>query len=331
MSVTPGRSARLVYDDFVGRRSADVLVVAETPERYRIATVGDKPVKLAGRDRWLEPGKTALVPKRAIEFGVSYSDAELHARGADFRFGRWQDVLADVECDAAIFDAPYGERTHKGHDAGTKQRNQLLCSSALELGYEFLTPADVEQIVEHWEPRTRGWFCTMTCDDLAPVWKAALARSGRYVFPTLPVLEFYRPRLLGDGPGMDAVFMIVARPKSRAFLARKWGSLPGHYKRHEGEGRASRMGGKTLGVMRDIVGDYTRPGELVCDMFAGVCTTGRAALELGRRFVGCERHQPTWAAGRTRLLEPLAVEMFADAGKSAPEQFELSWCAEKHA
>lgn len=241
----------------------------------------------------------------------------------DYRLGRWQDVLADVECDAAIFDGPYGERTHKGHDAGTKQRNQLLCSSAVPLGYEWLTPDDVEQIVEHWSPRTRGWFCAMSCDDLAPVWKSALTRAGRYVFPALPVLEFYRPRLLGDGPGMDSVFLTVARPKSKAFLAQRWGSLPGHYEREDGEPRPRRMGGKSLSVMRAIVGDYSRPGDLVCDMFGGDATTGRAAIELGRRFIGCEKDPEAWAAGLERLREPVALDLFAPPLAPPAEQTSL--------
>jgi hypothetical protein len=62
------RPARLCFDDWAGTRSSSVLVVSETPKRYRIAPVGAEPVKLAGRNRWLEPGKTALVPKTAVRF-----------------------------------------------------------------------------------------------------------------------------------------------------------------------------------------------------------------------------------------------------------------------
>lgn len=253
---------------------------------------------------------------------------------ADYRLGRWQDVLADVECDAAIFDAPYGERTHRGHDAGTKQRNQLLCSSAVDLGYDYLTPRDVREIVRHWSPRTRGWFCTITSHDLIPHWEHALRKAGRYVFAPLPVLEFYRPRLIGEGPGSRAVFLIVARPRTAEFLGMKWGSLPsdyrgplptdllprGHYERTDGDSRPRRMGGKTLSVMRAIVGDYTRPDDLVCDMFGGDATTGRAAIELGRRFIGCERDPEAWAAGLARLRERVALDLFAAPTAPQAEQ-----------
>lgn len=45
---------------------------------------------------------------------------------------------------------------------------------------------------------------------------------------------------------------------------------------------------KPVAVMRWLVGATTQPGELVCDPFAGSGTTGIAATELGRRFIGIE-------------------------------------------
>ena len=40
--------------------------------------------------------------------------------------------------------------------------------------------------------------------------------------------------------------------------------------------------------MRDIIEDFTLPGDLVLDPFAGSGTTGVACRMLGRRFVGWE-------------------------------------------
>lgn len=42
-----------------------VVIVGETAKRYRIRA--DKPTRLAGRNRWLKPGETALVPKHAVQ------------------------------------------------------------------------------------------------------------------------------------------------------------------------------------------------------------------------------------------------------------------------
>lgn len=242
----------------------------------------------------------------------------------DLRHGRWQDVMIDVECDHCIFDAPFGERTHKGHDAGSRQRDQLLCTNSRELEYAFLTEDDVHEIVKSWAPRTRGWLNPITSHDLIPAWESAFEAAGRYWFAPIPILEFYRPRLLGDGPGSRAVFMVPSRPRSREFLDQKWGSLPsdyrgplptdmlprGHYERSTGESRPERMGGKCLSVMQSIVRDYSRPGELIADMFGGHYTTALAAGIERRRAVSCEQKEDIHLAGLARVRAGYTPTMF---------------------
>ena len=228
----------------------------------------------------------------------------------EIRLGRWQDVLTDVECDAWISDPPYGRRTHEGHDDAATGINQA--AGARELGYSWLEPADVHEIVEHWSPRTRGWFAAMTSHDLIPHWEAALDAAGRYAFAPIPIIGRYIPRMCGDGPGSGIVWMIVARPRSAAFIARGWGSMPNRYEQPPGEGRSSkrRMGGKSLGMLRAIVRDYSRPGEVVCDPFAGNGTGPRAAQEEGREAVGSEVDPEAWEIARDWLAEPVSGALF---------------------
>jgi hypothetical protein len=106
--------------------------------------------------------------------------------------------------------------------------------------------------------------------------------------------------------------------------------LPGAYLRRKGDvvwtppSGAKRIGGKPLGLMREIVDDYSAPGEVVCDPFGGHATTLRAAIELGRRAVGCEVDETVWSDGLARLRRPVALDLFADRGASADvEQFGL--------
>jgi len=56
-------------------------------------------------------------------------------------------------------------------------------------------------------------------------------------------------------------------------------------------------------LARDLITSYSNPGDLVCDPLAGLCTTGKWAVLLGRSFIGWEIHRPYWRAGRRRLLE----------------------------
>lgn len=56
----------LCLDGWMGYTETAVIVIGETPKRYRIRAVTN--TKLAGRARWLRPGEVALVPKYAIKF-----------------------------------------------------------------------------------------------------------------------------------------------------------------------------------------------------------------------------------------------------------------------
>lgn len=60
------RYGYLRLDSFAGRSERKVEIVSETPKRYRIRAI--EATKLAGRQRWIQPGETALVPKYAIRF-----------------------------------------------------------------------------------------------------------------------------------------------------------------------------------------------------------------------------------------------------------------------
>lgn len=251
----------------------------------------------------------------------------------DLRLGRWQNVL-DVEVDATISDPPYGQRTHEGHNSA---ENTAISGFRNDIDYLHWTPADVHEFVSFWSPRTRGWIVGMTSHDLIPAWEEAFRAVGRYVFAPLPYLDLGKgPRVLGDGPASWTVQIIVARPRLMTWLegwraSRKARgcktSLPGGYTRLEGDvvwsppGKGKRIGGKPPGLMRRIVDDYSEPGDLVCDPFAGHATTLRVALELGRRAIGAEVDPEHYAAALERLSQPVALELPWSARPAEQEGF----------
>jgi site-specific DNA-methyltransferase (adenine-specific) len=247
--------------------------------------------------------------------------------GWDLRLGRWQDVLADVECDAKIDDPPYGQRTHEGHNEGSRSVTGCFDNP---IDYTHWTPDHVHEFVRHWSPRTRGWMVSMTSHDLIPAWEAALSEAGRLAFAPLPYVDMGKgPRVLGDGPASWTVQIIVARPRSQSWLddwrkdrsgAGLSRSLPGAYLRGRGDvvwkpaNGSRRIGGKPLGVMRAIVRDYSRPGDVVCDPFAGHGTTLLAAAIEGRRAVGSEMDAEAHAAAVARLSGGYTPDLFAALG-----------------
>lgn len=74
-SSTPERTGYIQLDGWGGRSESKVVVIGETPKRYRIRAIAR--TKLAGRDRYLNAGETTLVPKRALSFTSMYD----HSKG----------------------------------------------------------------------------------------------------------------------------------------------------------------------------------------------------------------------------------------------------------
>ena len=202
----------------------------------------------------------------------------------DLRLGRWEEALDGESCDLLLSDPPFSERTHSGHDAsvgGTRRG----------IGFASWSEEDARRFVESWAPRTRGWFVVETDHVLAPVFEAALAEAGRYVFAPLPyVAPGSRVRLQGDGPACWTTWIVVARPRTKEFA--KWGALPGAYV--GSRGNLPLAGGKPEWLQRQIVRDYSRRGEVVCDPCAGGGSTLRAAVLEGRLALGAEVDPDTY-------------------------------------
>lgn len=239
---------------------------------------------------------------------------------AELRLGRWQDVLADVEVDALITDPPFGERTHAAwregeRHAGKHYKGGIAAKLKRKLiDYQHWTPEDVHAFVAHWAERTRGWIVALTSHDLAPSWQEAFEAAGRYSFAPIPCVTWGGSiRLSGDGPSSWTVWAMVSRPRTRAF--QKWGTLPGAYLVQGGQNTWLREGsgggrGKPLDLMKHLVCDYSRPGDIIGDPCSGRATTGVAALLKGRRFIGAEVDEPTYLEGLARLRQTAPVDLF---------------------
>jgi hypothetical protein len=227
----------------------------------------------------------------------------------DLRLGDYRETLADVTCDLLCVDAPYSARTHGGHDAGTRSddsgdgyghRRQTRA-----INYAGWEPDDVRECVEFFAPRTRGWMVSITDHVLAPVWADAMESVGLYAFAPIPLVEIgSRVRLSGDGPSSWTCWIIAARPRTgndrtgRPYS--KWGTLRGAYV-YTGRGDRTVMGGKTSWSMTDMINDYSRPGDTVCDPCAGGGTTLLAARKLGRDAIGSELDPETHHKASMRL------------------------------
>ena len=60
---------------------------------------------------------------------------------------------------------------------------------------------------------------------------------------------------------------------------------------------------KPVALMEDLIKTYSNPGDLVLDFTMGSGTTGVAAMNLGRRFIGIERDENYFNISCGRILE----------------------------
>lgn len=199
------------------------------------------------------------------------------------------------------------------------------------LTYAAWSPADVQAFVAWAAPRTRGWMVSITDDVLWPVWRDAMEAEGRYAFsPVVWYAPGSRVRMTGDGPANWTCWLAVSRPRSTAYS--RWGSLPGGYLTSGNAGSraedAKLAGAKPLDLMTQIVADYSRPGDLVCDPCAGGGTTLLAALRGGvdtrtgmpigaRCAIGAEIDPDTHAAAVARIQAALAMPLFDPPSQTA--------------
>ena len=241
----------------------------------------------------------------------------------DLRLGRWEDVLADVgEVDAVIADPPYSARTHNGHDDGASLANKVARAHARSDGgvdvyrprssisYSSWSTEEVDAFVDSWTPRNRGWFVCLSDSELCCVYRAAFERNGLTGFQPLPcVIPGMTVRMCGDGPSSWAVYANVARPKALS----KWGTLDGAYF-NRSQGEREHIGGKPLWLMRALVRDYTKPGDLIVDPCAGGGTTLLAAATEGRRAIGAEVDVATHAKAVSRIGRGYTPDLFSALG-----------------
>src|SRR3990167_2186241 len=233
----------------------------------------------------------------------------------DLRAGRWQDVLADVEMvDAVITDPPYSPRTHDGYRTATdfgdlpvafkhaKKKREPggsrvgMPRGRFELQYAPLERSTVVEAVATLKPRK--WWVVFGDHESSRWWADELDAAGYLVFaPVVWVRLGSAPRFMADGPANSCEWITVARPRK---LPETRASRPGHYL-HSIHGEKVVTGGKPLELMRWIIRDYSDPGDLILEPFAGGATTLIAAAIEGRRAIGAEMDPKTYALAQKRI------------------------------
>lgn len=198
--------------------------------------------------------------------------------------------------DVLITDTPFSDRVHAGQKVDRHDGARGVTADGLD--FERWTDADAQAFVATWSPRVTRWIVLLCSHDQVPIYEAALREQDRYVFAPLPaVIRGMTCRMSGDGPSSWTIWILVARPKGMRPLS---GTLPGAY-----TGPREKLllpGSKPLWLMEQLIADYTRGSDVVCDPCAGTGTTLVAAMRGGRPSVGAEPIPARFALMQSRVF-----------------------------
>ena len=211
--------------------------------------------------------------------------------------------LTDQSVDMVLTDPPFDARTHRAAtETGAGRSRGRNITGALPFA-----PFNAEQIqraAEQFGRLSRRWCLVFCSERQVELWALALERAGmRFVRLGAAVRTNPRPMMTGrcPAPGIDPI--VVAHSSAPMTWnagghAAVWESPSARFD----TGRKSvHPTQKPLHLMRSLVNDFSAPGELILDPFAGSGTTALACQELGRRFVGWEMNAGYHAVAMQRL------------------------------
>lgn len=217
---------------------------------------------------------------------------------------------------AIITDPPYGAETHRKERHFRDAQGNI---ADIEVPFGQLSFPDMSSLIGFSAGNCNGWGLLFCQIEQIRDWKMAIEGRGlRYVSPMTWVKPDAKPNFSGAGPGVGcesiATFWCGDGPQ-------KWngGGKVGtfHYTREKRRG-IRHPTEKPLGLMKELVRLFTNPGDIVFDPFMGSGTTGVAALELGRRFIGIEQNEEYFAEAKRRLADASIPTLMTEVEAKMP-------------
>lgn len=216
--------------------------------------------------------------------------------------------LADRSVDHVMMDPPYEAEAHtEGRRIKTRGGgNDYGATRVCVLDFAPITEDQRTAVAVQCARVTRRWVIVFCQVEAVAAWRDALMAAGLSYRRTCAWIKSdAQPQLTGDRPGMGYESIVCAHAYGRS----RWsgGGRRGVYETARAstiENRpALHMTEKPLPLMTSLVRDFTDHGETILDPFAGSGTTGVAAIQNGRRFIGWERDERYHAVASKRLGE----------------------------
>ncbi len=210
-------------------------------------------------------------------------------------------TMGEKSVDHVITDPPYAARAMKNARGNGETMKQRRAGIVYDFNYAALTTDLRESAAAHFARLVRRW-CLTWCDlESAMDWRSALAPL-EYIRTGIWHRENPAPQFSGDRPGQAVEACVITHP-----LGRKRWNGGGHSAFWSGlivnsqDDSRAHSTPKPLWLMLEQIEQFTDPGDLVLDAFAGSGTTGVACLRLGRRVILIERDQKYAQIARERM------------------------------
>ena len=227
----------------------------------------------------------------------------------DLRLGDCLDLvtglasLPDKSVDHAIGDPPYEEEAHRKVCRANTNGPGHGKSTVTECQHSFpaITEQERAEVSRQAVRVTRGWVVLFCQIEAVGRWRDALVAAGaKWRRGGVWHKPDAMPQITGDRPGTGCECLAIAwAGPGRS----KWngGGKQGFWEQRKYERNRIHPAQKPLELMVRLLEDFSRPGELILDPYAGSATTLVAAERTGRRSLGWERDPETYAAAVARL------------------------------
>ena len=246
------------------------------------------------------------------------------AEGVTLYLGDCRAVLHEIgRVDHVITDPPYEQLMHDLHKSvklrrtdGGNERKTLGFAGIDEIREEFIWAVGAIN---------DGWLLAFCNVEGVWHWRLALMDAGlKFKTTCVWVKPDATPKLNGQGPAL-AYECITTTWCGKGHSRWNGGGKRGVFSHLTNN--ADRTGKhpteKPLTLMRELVSLFSNAGELICDPFMGSGTTGVAAVNLGRKFIGIEIERKYFDIACRRIEEATRQPDMFIKRPSKPKQ--LTW------
>jgi len=231
------------------------------------------------------------------------------------------DILPTLNnVDAVITDPPYEADAH----TPMRRTNSSIKSGVNDvIDFSAITEDLRDWVAKQLTMQSRGWvLCFGQVEAMAAWRQSAELADGKWRRAMCWVKPDSSPQFNGQGPAQGYECVATWWAGSGAS---KWnaGGKRGVYMHNC---NTARFGGhpteKPIALMCELIGDFVGNGETILDPFMGSGTTGVAAIQLGRKFIGIEREPKYFdiackrikqAVSQGQLFEPEKTKQIQEA------------------